>query len=219
MATTIEEFVLGRLSLAYPDAKSELIFHSPYQLSIAVMLSAQCTDRKVNEVTPSFFRRWPDFASLAKARLTAVETAIRPVNYYKTKAKHLLATAQLVISSHGGKLPSTLEELLELPGIGRKTASVILCELGLEQTLPVDTHVYRVSKRLGLSDGNSPVQVENDLRERFKSRDWRRLHHLLILHGRRVCKAQHPMCKECPLLKRCPHGKKLTRTGAALPRQ
>jgi endonuclease III len=192
------------LSTLYPDAASELNFVDEYQLTVAVMLSAQCTDKKVNEVTPALFGRFPCFKELARARISQIERIIRPVNYYKTKARHLIKMAKMLSSSSDGKLPRTHDELVELPGIGRKTANVILTELKAAHTMPVDTHVFRVSKRLGLTQGSTPRRVEEDLMSLFDPILWQSLHHWLILHGRRVCKAQRPLCGECPLRSLCP---------------
>lgn len=196
-------FILSTLRRLYPEPRSELNFRNSYELLVAVMLSAQCTDKKVNEVTPALFRACPDFADLARAKLPEIERIIRPINYYRTKARNLLSMAESVASA-GGDLPRTREGLMALPGVGQKTASVILSELGLEPALPVDTHVFRVARRLGLSAGNNPREVEEDLKRAFPAKTWRELHHWLIFHGRRVCKARKPSCASCPLAKRCP---------------
>ena len=200
----IKNFVLTHLSHLYPDAHSELAFSNAYELCVAVMLSAQCTDKKVNEVTPHIFARFHDFRSLSRARLSTIETIIRPVNYYKSKAKNLLGMSKVITKEFYGQLPTTFEDLVSLPGIGRKCANVILTELGVAQTLPVDTHVFRVSRRLGLASGNTPEKVEEELKAIFKPKEWRDVHHWVVLHGRRVCKAQRPLCKECPLAPKCP---------------
>lgn len=189
---------------AYPDASTELAFTNNYQLVIAVVLSAQCTDKKVNEVTPALFATYSSFKALAQAKLTAVEEIIRPINYYRTKARNIIALAEAVCRKHGGELPSCRAELISLPGVGRKTANVILCELGTEPALPVDTHVLRLANRLGLSAANTADRVEQDLTAIFPPDSWRHLHHALILHGRRVCKARRPLCNECALQRMCP---------------
>lgn len=196
--------MLKVLERTYPEPRSELDFQNEYQLVCAVMLSAQCTDKKVNQVTPSLFARFPDFAALSRATLDEVEAIIRPINYYRTKAKHLIAAGTLVTHEMKGELPRTLETLQKLPGVGRKTASVVLGELGVEETLPVDTHVFRVARRLGLSDATNREKLEHDLRAKFKPSTWRALHHSLILHGRRICIARKPQCAKCPLNKMCP---------------
>lgn len=196
--------VLKVLSELYPDAESELDFKNPYQLLVAVILSAQCTDKKVNEVTPELFGKYKDFESLSKAKLSSVEKIIRPINYYKTKSKNLIAMAQLVSENFKGKVPQLHEELVSLPGVGNKTANVVRSELGFGYSLPVDTHVKRVSMRLGLSSGKNADSVESELKAIFKPETWRQLHHGLIFHGRRVCKAQNPACQECLLNPNCP---------------
>lgn len=188
----------------FPNPRSELNFDSPFQLLIAVMLSAQCTDKRVNLTTPELFQRYPSFATLATAPLSELERILRPVNYYRTKAMHLRAAAEQVMHQFQGEIPKTLEELTLLPGVGRKTASVVLGELGLAHTLPVDTHVFRVSHRLGLSRGKNPREVERDLAALFPAESWRSLHHWLILLGRYTCKAQRPLCATCPLTNLCP---------------
>lgn len=201
-----KEDLLKNFNVLYPSPKSELVFNSPFELLICVVLSAQCTDKKVNEVTPALFKRFSSFERLAQARLTEVETIIRPVNYYRTKSRNIIALAKLVLKEFNGEIPLDFDDITSLPGVGRKTASVVLGELGAEFTLPVDTHVFRLSKRLGLATGDTPNQVEQELRLQFKPNQWRNLHHYLILHGRRVCKARNPLCKECTLLALCPSG-------------
>jgi endonuclease-3 len=196
--------ILEKLALCYPEAASELNFSNDYELVVAVLLSAQTTDKKVNEVTPALFALAPDFETLAARSQGKIEMIIRPLNYYKTKAKHLIQMAKIVTAKHRGSLPRTIEEMIELPGVGRKTASVVLGERGILPTLPVDTHVFRVARRLGLSRGKNVLEVEHDLRALYDPKDWRKLHHLLIFHGRRVCKAQRPLCQECVLAKSCP---------------
>lgn len=188
----------------YPDPQSELVFKNEYQLIVSVILSAQCTDKKVNEVTPLLFKKSRNFEELAQTRVPFVEQIIRPINYFKTKSRALVTMAKEVESRFKGKLPRTFEELTTLPGVGRKTANVLLLELGIQKALPVDTHVFRVSKRLALSNGNKPEQIEEDLKASFPSSKWRDLHHWLIFHGRRVCKAQRPLCNECALSAFCP---------------
>lgn len=195
---------LSLLAQAFPNASTELCFSGEFQLVCAVLLSAQCTDKKVNQTTPILFAAYPGFKELSHAKLASVEEIIRPINYYKSKAKHLIGMAQRVVSEFGGKLPRTRSDLESLPGVGRKTASVVLGELGIEPALPVDTHVFRVARRLGLSNGETRESVEKDLTELFEAKDWRRLHHGLILHGRKTCKAQRPLCMVCPFKSICP---------------
>jgi len=196
--------LLRRLTTLYPDPRSELNFRNHFELVTAVILSAQCTDRKVNEVTPELFRRYPDFTPLSEAELSSVEAIIRPVNYYRTKARNLIAMAREVCARFGGDIPRNYADLTSLPGVGNKTANVVLAELGEVPAFPVDTHVKRVSNRLGLSRGSTPEKVEADLTARFLPAAWRNLHHQLIFHGRRVCKAGRPLCAECALASLCP---------------
>lgn len=188
----------------YPETGSELNFKDPYELIVAVSLSAQCTDKKVNEVTPILFSQFKDFLSLSKAPLASIEKIIRPINYYRTKARNIKAMAAGVLEKFGGTIPHEHSLLTTLPGVGRKTANVVLSELKITPAIPVDTHVFRVSKRLGLAGGNTPEKVEEELQARFKPQEWYNLHHWLIYHGRRVCKAQRPLCGECKLASLCP---------------
>lgn len=196
--------LLHRLERLYPAPQSELNFANDYQLLVSVVLSAQCTDKKVNDTTPELFAKFPDFRTLGSARLPALEKIIRPINYYRTKAKQLLASAKLVEKNFGGKVPRTMEELRSLPGVGQKTANVVLNELGAAQTLPVDTHVFRVARRLGLASADTVAKVEEEIKAQFNAGSWRDLHHWLILHGRRICKARTPLCGKCVLNDLCP---------------
>lgn len=196
--------LLEALEKLYPDPRSELDFSNDFELIIAVMLSAQCTDVKVNQVTPILFGRYPNAATLAHAKLQDVEAIIRPINYFKTKSKNIIATSEILATRYHGKVPRTHEDLTELPGVGRKTANVVLGETGAVPALPVDTHVFRVARRLGLSTGKNPEAVEHDLMKLFPSSEWRNLHHRLIFHGRRVCKARNPACDQCALISLCP---------------
>lgn len=202
-------FLIATLADLYPDPHSELDFSNDYQLLIAVMLSAQCTDKKVNQVTPILFKSYPSFKALAKAKLPDVEKIIRPINYYKTKSKNLIACAEKVVADFSSKVPDTHDNLTSLPGVGNKTANVILSEKGIVPAFPVDTHIFRLAHRLGLSEGKNPDAVEKDLRKAFPSSEWRNLHHRIIFHGRRVCTARAPQCGACALLKICPTGKSL----------
>lgn len=196
--------VLKILARLYPDARSELNFKNDYELVVSVVLSAQCTDKKVNEVTPKLFEKFPHFKALAAAKVSNIESIIRPVNYYITKSKNLKALASKVEHEFKGKLPVQHEDLITLPGVGRKTANVVLCEQGVTPALPVDTHVMRVSKRLAFTKSGDPLGVEEDLAKIFSPETWRPLHHGLIWHGRRICKARNPLCAECGLNKVCP---------------
>lgn len=202
--STRPQKVLSALGALYPAPASELNFRNEYELVIAVVLSAQCTDKKVNEVTPALFARYPSFDALAKAEIEEVEQLIRQVNYYRTKAKNIVSLSGTVVDEFSGALPGSQEELMTLPGVGRKTANVVTSERKIAPAIAVDTHVFRVSRRLGLTQGKTPREVEEDLMRTYPSEQWHELHHLLILHGRRICKARVPLCAECPLSKLCP---------------
>jgi len=204
-----KRLLLKKLSELYPNPESELNYQNEYQLVICVLLSAQCTDKKVNQVTPALFARAPDFTALSRATLSSLEKIIRPINYYKTKSRHLKALAQRIVEEFNGKLPHNHTDLTSLPGVGRKTANVVLSELGIVPALAVDTHVTRLSHRLELSQGKNPLQIEQDLCAQFPPQRWRELHHYLILHGRRVCKARNPLCEKCVIAKVCPSNEKL----------
>lgn len=195
------------LKQLYPIAKSELNFTNNYQLVVAVSLSAQCTDKKVNQVTEFLFEAYPDFKHLAEAPVTKLEKIIKEVNYYKTKSKNIKAMARMVMEVFNGKLPLNFKDLESLPGVGHKTASVILSENHIP-ALAVDTHVFRVSKKLGMASGKNVIEVEKELKNLFPKTDWQDLHHRLIFHGRRVCKAQNPNCGDCQLADLCPSNNK-----------
>ncbi|MFN4894257.1 MAG: endonuclease III [Pseudomonadota bacterium] len=197
--------LLAILAQLYPEPRSELAFSNDFELIIAVMLSAQCTDVKVNQVTPILFKKFPSAARLAKAKLSDVEKIIRPINYFKTKSRNIIATSEILTAKYDGAVPRTHEELTALPGVGRKTANVVLGETGAVPALPVDTHVFRVARRLGLSSSEDTEGVERDLMKQFPSSEWRPLHHRLIFHGRRVCKARNPQCDKCALRQLCPN--------------
>lgn len=197
------ERLMKRLEAAYPNPKSELIFLDDYQLVVAVVLSAQCTDKKVNQVTPTLFERYTTFYSLASGSVAEIEAIIRPINYYRTKARNIRALAEQVVEHWGGRLPAAIDDLQTLPGVGRKTANVVASERGTEAGLAVDTHVFRVSRRLGLARGKDAREVEEELRRQFPKKRWRDLHHSLILHGRAVCTARNPRCNDCVLSSLC----------------
>ena len=196
--------LLKSFSKLYPNPKSELNFKNRYQLVVAVSLSAQCTDKKVNEVTPLLFKKYQNFKELSKATINSVEKIIRQVNYYKTKSKNIINMSKMVSKEFKNRLPTKHEDLIKLPGVGNKTANVVLSELGIVPTFPVDTHVFRLSKRLNLAKGKNVKIVEEELKKGFKPELWRNLHHYLIFHGRRVCKAQNPLCNECKISNLCP---------------
>jgi endonuclease-3 len=193
------------LAAAYPDAECELDFSSPYELLVATILSAQCTDARVNLVTPALFARYPDAAALARAEPSELEELIRSTGFFRNKARSLLGMARAVVERHGGEIPPSMKAMTALPGVGRKTANVVLgTALGLATGVVVDTHVARLSKRLGLSKHDDPVKIEQDLMRLFPSSSWVALGHRLILHGRRVCGARAPVCERCTLAELCP---------------
>ncbi len=197
--------IFKRLSRAYPDAHCELDFSSPYELLAATILSAQCTDRRVNAVTPALFARYPDAEALAMADPRDVEELIRPTGFFRNKTKSLLGMAGGLLDRFGGRVPRTMDDLVTLPGVGRKTANVILgTAFGTPEGVVVDTHVGRISRRLGLTRLSDPVRVEAVLMKLFPRKNWTLLSHLLIFHGRRVCVARRPRCAECVLNDLCP---------------
>ncbi len=182
-----------------PVAQSELVFADPYQLIVSVILSAQCTDKRVNMVTPKLFRRFPTVKHLASASTEDILECIRSVSYPNSKAAHLKGMAEKLLSDFGGEVPGTVQELMTLPGVGRKTANVVASIVFQEPVIAVDTHVFRVSHRLGLSRGKTPYDVEKDLEKHIPVADRAVSHHWLILHGRYVCTARAPKCGECGL--------------------
>lgn len=197
--------ILKRLKAEYPDAHCELDFANPLQLLAATILSAQCTDKRVNMVTPELFRRYPDAESMSAAKTEDLEELIKSTGFFRNKTKSLLGMSAAVSEKHGGAVPSTMVELVALPGVGRKTANVVLGNaFGINEGVVVDTHVGRLAVRLGLTDETDPVKVELALIPLFPQEDWALLSHLLIFHGRRVCFARGPECGECVLNDICP---------------
>ncbi len=188
-----------------PVAESELRFRSPYQLLVAVMLSAQCTDKRVNQTTPALYEAYPDIEALAAATPEEVFQYIKSVSYPNSKAAHLVAMARKVKDDFGGEIPSDIDSLMTLPGVGRKTANVVTSVLWDEPVIAVDTHVFRVAHRLGLSDGKTPYAVELDLEAEIPEDIRPKAHHWLILHGRYTCTARAPKCEECGLKPWCRH--------------
>ncbi|HEU4588795.1 MAG TPA: endonuclease III [Gemmatimonadales bacterium] len=197
--------LLRRLKAAYPDATCALDHQNAFQLIVATILSAQCTDARVNLVTPALFARYPDAHALAAARQEDVEELIRSTGFFRNKAKNLIAMAQALVERHGGEVPNTMEALHVLPGVGRKTANVVLGNaFGINEGVTVDTHVARLSQLLGLTSNDDPVKIERDLMPLFPQADWALLSHLLIFHGRQVCIARRPRCATCVLVDLCP---------------
>lgn len=193
------------LAQEYPDAHCELDFESPFQLAVATILSAQTTDERVNMVTPALFKRYRDARALASAQQEDVEEIIRSTGFFRNKAKSIIGFARGVMGEHGGEVPATLAELAALPGVGRKTANVILGNaFGLAEGVVVDTHVTRLATLLRLTREESPEKIEQDLMQLFPRERWTMLSHLLIWHGRRVCIARRPRCEDCGVSHLCP---------------
>lgn len=196
--------IVQGLAKTYPDALCALHHETPFQLLVATILSAQCTDERVNLVTPALFQHYPTAESLAKADPEELEALIRSTGFFRAKAANLLGMARRVVEVHGGELPQTLEELIELPGVGRKTANVLLgTSFGLASGIVVDTHVKRITRLLGLTASLSPEQIEQDLINLIPRKEWINFSHRLIHHGRQICIARRPQCLKCPLLKNC----------------
>ncbi len=197
--------ILACLRAEYPDAHCELDFRTPFELLAATILSAQCTDVRVNIVTPELFRRWPTAAALAAAEQLEVEEAIRSTGFFRNKARSLIGMAQALIADHDGVVPRSMEELRPIPGVGRKTANVILGNaFGLSEGITVDTHVRRLANLLGLTRATDPEKIECDLMPLIPREDWALVSHLLIWHGRRICIANRPKCGECVIAGLCP---------------
>jgi len=197
----------ARLREAYPEARCALDHQDPYQLVVATVLSAQCTDARVNLTTPALFAKYPDPASLAQAELPELEEMIHSTGFFRNKARNLKGLGIALIRDHGGQVPSDPKALSALPGVGQKTANVVLSNAFGIPALPVDTHVFRVARRLGLSEAETSEKVEADLCRLFPQENWIDLHHQIIHHGRRVCDARKPACNACPLAGLCPTGK------------
>lgn len=192
--------ILGELVRAYPEAECELSYVTPFQLLCATILSAQCTDVRVNLVTPELFRRWPDAHALASAQIEELEEVIRSTGFYHNKAKNLCGMAKTLVEKHDGQVPRTMAQMLELPGVARKTANVVLgTAFGLTTGVVVDTHVGRLSDRLGLTTEKDPKKIERDLMAKIPREHWISFSHRMIWHGRRVCGARKPACAACRL--------------------
>ena len=197
--------VVRRLRVEYPDAECALIHRNPYELVVATVLSAQCTDEMVNKVTPALFRRYPTPGRLGRARQETVEKLIRSTGFYRNKAKNIRGLGRKLDEEFGGVVPRTMDELLSLPGVARKTANVVLgVAYRIADGIVVDTHVKRITKLLGLTRQSDPVKVERDLIKLLPREDWIDVSHLLIWHGRKVCVARRPRCEACILADRCP---------------
>ena len=197
--------VVNALAKLYPESTCALLYHNPYELLVATILSAQCTDVRVNMVTPALFARYPDPKSLALSRQEDVEALIRSTGFFRAKSKNIRAMAAQVVADHQGEIPADLDALTNLPGVGRKTANVVLGNaFDTASGVVVDTHVKRLSYRLGLTDNTDPIKIERDLIELVPVKHWVDLSHRLIEHGRKVCIARKPHCSVCTLAKLCP---------------
>jgi endonuclease-3 len=202
--------IIAALTRAHPDAVCALVHRNPYELIMSTILSAQCTDARVNMVTPALFKAYPDAAALAKARPREVEAIIRSTGFFRSKARNLIGCAQGLIADHGGKVPRDMAALVKLPGVGRKTANVVLgVGYGIAVGVVVDTHVRRISRRLGLTRHDDPVRIEQDLIGVVPKESWIAWSHLLIHHGRKTCDARKPLCPGCPVSRWCPSAGKV----------
>lgn len=202
--------VIRLLRKHYPQARTALEFADPLQILVATILAAQCTDERVNTITPGLFRKYPDAAALARADRTELEALIRPTGFFRNKAGHIIGAAQKIVADHGGVVPDSMEKLLTLPGVARKTANIVLSAgYGKAEGIAVDTHAGRLSRRLGLSREEDPVKVERDLMALVPKDDWLDLNVLLVEHGRALCQARKPDCPGCFLKRLCPSAVKL----------
>ncbi len=197
-----KEAALAILEEMYPEAKAELVFSNAYEMLVATMLSAQCTDRQVNKVTPAVFARYPDVPAMAEAREEDLYPMVKSCGF-KSKAANIIAACRMIRDEYHGEVPDTMEELTRLPGVGRKTANVVLYNAFGIPAFAVDTHVFRVSNRIGLCRADTAEETEKQMTRLIPKEKWGKAHHWLIWHGRRVCKAQHPMCGECGLRDLC----------------
>jgi endonuclease-3 len=197
--------ILSILEKKYPNPRTKLVWKTPWELLVATILAAQCTDDRVNKVTPVFFERWPDIKSLAHASQKEVEQVIHSTGFYKNKAKNLINASKKILTDYNGQVPSTMEELLSLPGVARKTANIVLSNcFSKNEGIAVDTHVKRISFRLGLTSSKNPAVIEKDLMELFPQQKWHLVNHLLVWFGRDICKARTPQCHRCELDSLCP---------------
>ena len=194
--------VLAGLENLYPDAGPELHFTNPYETLVAVMLSAQCTDRQVNKVTPALFERYPTVESMAQASVEDVYAMVKSCGF-KTKASNIVEACRLIMRRHGGEVPGDMKALMDLPGVGQKTANVVLANAFGIPTIAVDTHVFRVSNRIGLAQAKNVEETERQLQKAIPQKDWVKAHHWLIFHGRRVCHARNPQCASCAIQPLC----------------
>jgi endonuclease-3 len=197
------KIVIDLLTELYPDAKAELNFSNPFELLIATILSAQCTDVQVNKTTKTLFEEFKTPKDYIKLTEEELGKRIKSCGFYNTKSRNILATCNILVEKYEGVVPNNLEELMELPGVGRKTANVVISNAFGTPAIAVDTHVFRVSNRIGLANSDNVVDTEKDLMGIIEKSLWSKAHHLLIFHGRRICKARRPLCEKCPLTEQC----------------
>lgn len=197
--------ILSILKKQYPILHTELNYKTSFQLLVSIILSAQCTDKRVNMVTPHLFAKYPNAQALAKARHKDIEKLIHSTGFYRAKTKAIIGCAKTIVEKHNGEVPRTMAELIKLPGVGRKTANVMLWNAhGINEGIAVDTHVKRISKLLGMTNQKEPGKIEQDLMKLVPKKEWGDLTHLFIFHGRKICIARRPRCNECPIEQYCP---------------
>lgn len=206
------QYIIDYFSSNHPEAETELNYRNPFELLVAVILSAQCTDKRINMVTPALFEQYPDVISMSKASFEEIFALIRSISYPNNKAKHLLGMANMLISDFSGKVPMSVDELIKLPGVGRKTANVITSVIDRQPNMAVDTHVFRVSARIGLTlKAKTPAAAEKQLIAHLPKELVHKAHHWLILHGRYVCTARNPKCSKCGISLACKFSKRITK--------
>lgn len=197
--------IFTRLEKRYPAPEPALDWKNAWELLVATVLAAQCTDERVNKVTPYFFQKWPDIPSLTGADVSEIEEVVRSTGFFRNKAKNLKAAANLVVEEYGGEVPKTMADLIRLPGVARKTANIVLSNAyGVHEGIAVDTHVKRLSFRMGLTRNTDPVKIEKDLMPLFENSQWGDINHFLVYFGREVCNARSPQCENCELSDICP---------------
>jgi len=204
MSQTAGQKIDAILKKRYPEAKCSLDFRNPLELLIATILAAQCTDERVNQVTPTLFRKYPDASAFARVAPEELEQDVRPTGFYRNKARAIRAACAMIVTQHGGNVPNTMKELVALPGVGRKTANVILGNAFGIPGIVVDTHVGRLARRMGLTLHNDPEKIELDLQAQIPKKDWTAFSHRMVYHGRAICQARKPKCADCPLNQICP---------------
>ncbi len=198
--------VIALLKQEYPEARCTLDFQTPHQLLVAAILAAQCTDERVNETTPALFAKYPDVEAFANADRAELEEMVKPTGFFRNKTKAVIESARQLMTDYDGQMPGTIDELVTLSGVGRKTANLITGEIFGKPSIVVDTHVKRVTARLGFTDQTDPTKIEFQLRELLPENEWTTFNHLIVAHGRAICKAPTPLCCQCPVLDLCPFG-------------